>query len=70
MIAPRAKTLRVQRFLVGRFLAHYGTKPGAMFSVDGAGELVAQCHILDDEIGTVHEKGRRSGENCGEFERH
>jgi hypothetical protein len=32
--------------------------------------LVAQCHILGDEIGTVLENSSCNGENCGEFEGH
>ncbi len=47
-----------------------GTKPGAMFSVNEARELMAQRRILGDEIDTVLENGRCSGENCGELERH
>ena len=41
-----------------------------MPSMHEAGNLVAQCHILGDEIGTVLENGSNNGENQWALERH
>jgi len=47
-----------------------GPKPGPWTSMYQARELVAQGHILGDEICTVFENGSNHGEKWCELERH